>query len=321
MKKLLTLALAILFFYTGFSLIFDGPSPQEIAQKGIQVYSEPVPAYSEFISARGGKTFSLPLTFTTENGQRVQVFKGVSHSLVRDFSPNKRYSLKYLPENPQDIVVVGDERYSKRTVVWSKILGGLFFWGGGFVILALGRSPKTRQIPAALLAQMEPKWQQALTKHPDFLTKASDDALYNLVTEIGIAMGKLVEKKDPAYKKLPPAYTHIESVCDYVAGFQFSKWNMILEIENTQNTIVACRYFGMEKEAKGLEAALKDIAQMPVLVPNAELSEGFIGFARSLNATHIFSEAYASAGKPMGFGQYKLAVARFMRANPDEFLV
>lgn len=58
---------------------------------------------------RSRKSYSLPIVIKTPSGQLVKGLKDVSRSFVEDFNPGMQVKVLYLPDQPENMLVVGEE--------------------------------------------------------------------------------------------------------------------------------------------------------------------------------------------------------------------
>lgn len=81
---------------------------QAIKDRGVMVLSEPVEKYLTD-RRRSRKSYSLPIVIKTPSGQLVKGLKDVSRSFVEDFKPGMQVKVLYLPEQPEKMLVVGEQ--------------------------------------------------------------------------------------------------------------------------------------------------------------------------------------------------------------------
>lgn len=79
-----------------------------LEERGVVAVSEPIASYTT--QRQGKKTYyNLPIVLKTPQGQSVQGFKSVSYSLIKDFKPGMQVKVRYLPDQPSTMAIVGEE--------------------------------------------------------------------------------------------------------------------------------------------------------------------------------------------------------------------
>jgi hypothetical protein len=80
-----------------------------VSQSGLVTLSEPVASYNEWVKPRGGTSFNMGISFTTQKGEKVRGNRDISSVFARGFKPGMQVKIRYLPEDPQQFVIVGEE--------------------------------------------------------------------------------------------------------------------------------------------------------------------------------------------------------------------
>ncbi len=133
MKKFI---LALVLLLAGFLMLRSSWQSEsmnvDVAKGGITVLSEPIPAYNKWVKPRGGVNFNIGIRFTTQKGERVHGNREISSVFARDFKPNMQVKIRYLPEDPQQFVIVGEEEAGLSLTRLAAFI--MLGWGGLIVI-------------------------------------------------------------------------------------------------------------------------------------------------------------------------------------------
>lgn len=138
MRRLIFATIALLAAFVFWQGARDGASERSALEaRGRIASSQPI---AEYVSRRSGRKtiYYVQIVVRASDGSDVSVLKEVSSNFISSFQPGMRVQVRYLPEQPTTLDIVGEERGMGMLYIAAVLLGVI---GAGLLgSLAVGRT-------------------------------------------------------------------------------------------------------------------------------------------------------------------------------------